>query len=1375
MPKQILEIKDFSGGLNSQNDTKDLRNNEFSEAKGVMFDKPGLVRMSKRSQQAQNAGTDIANYDSVASEKLINGYGLGYLNSDTIMDSVKFEITPGNADNWTNKYLSLRDGADAGNWGSTNHTVMKVIKFVDNGSDNDFIYCIIIKPGTIGEQYTDNVGTYEIYIADDASGTNSTDQNITLGLSSETLNNTDDFTSNWTIATPTDGSTSRFSVVGSGAGASSYIRYNPSATASDAQSAFFQLESSNAVTWLNNKGYLLKMTFNTSYVPADGLINVYFLGSLTTIAFRNISGTTFEAFVQSGSQTADANIVNNLVFQFFGVSNEVQINTISLKQSTAFQYPSEYLNFDDNQEGEANLVAVSGTDFSIDRFSFFINEWMPVLKYMPAFDFLEQAKMQNLSINSSGVGTLRNSTGGKVLTYQIAGALHFVDTNFLTSHRPNLLANYWLGHIKQKLFPVTSQSHNVDSFVFTLMDIIKPLKGKLHNTNTTTPELNPGYLTMIARPADTDTSLVVWESGADPDGWFAGKSGNSSSAYLHNRGASFPKDLLDTATQRNSDDNLVGAYCASKYFSGQFDNGDAYIVIGYHSDYDYNGESDTVTTPLNYYNENQKIIYFDLYLSEYSYNLLSDSDPSKVWLGSKLPFKDTYTSSNTACLKYTINKIDLEPGWQQVQINLDDYDSILGSPDLDNITKFALELRLSSGSTDFIGEVGTTEQPTYNVGTDINVSGVTVTSSTNTGATAVNHNQIINIGTDVAGAGFTVGDIIFIDFADDGVSAIDEFAVITKINGNAMHVTRPYKDQNIWSVLENPYSGGADPRPHSNSNKVYDQDMKINQVTAVPHPGAAIANISYGEKTDGGWDGEYKFFYTFVYDDNQESQLFEFADTVSATNQSLYFNFWMPQGEGGGFGLASTLGLSGHRINKANIYYSRINSADDVSDQRVFLLGNLDVEKGFKFSNDDKYFAWTEDPNNTGLVCIDVDSSQAGRQDIFSNNPPFVDFYESSAGYSTDVDSVQAHFKDIAFNNGIAYAAYPYQATSNEIDTSEQKAEAYPDRILKSLPNRYDIFPNTNYIDVVTEDGESIVAIETFNDRLLQFKENTLYIINVSKDLEFLEDTFNYLGVQNKNAVSKSDVGIVFANKFGIYVYPGSGEPVNLTAKIDESEYATFAGDGKDLVTIYMPTMDQFVVARTNNSDTKSDSFIVDMQTQTVTRTTDGVDFSQQYGYSNVVLDTENGQPLWISDDNSNTKVFTIDNIDDSTSTVNGHASGKFNLKTKYYDFDRPGVKKKIHKVRVSYKCSATTNVQVKFGVNQEETISKVFADGDNFSSNELSTTGGAFRVAELSPNVSSQSNNVYSFALEFTNDGTVPEDFKINDISIVFRYKNVK
>ena len=91
------------------------------------------------------------------------------------------------------------------------------------------------------------------------------------------------------------------------------------------------------------------------------------------------------------------------------------------------------------------------------------------------------------------------------------------------------------------------------------------------------------------------------------------------------------------------------------------------------------------------------------------------------------------------------------------------------------------------------------------------------------------------------------------------------------------------------------------------------------------------------------------------------------------------------------------------------------------------------------------------------------------------------------------------------------------------------------------------------------------------------------------------------------------------------------------------------------------------------------------MQTQTVTRTTDGVDFSQQYGYSNVVLDTENGQPLWISDDNSNTKVFTIDNIDDSTSTVNGHTSGKFNLKTKYYDFDRPGVKKKIHKVRVSY------------------------------------------------------------------------------------------
>ena len=198
------------------------------------------------------------------------------------------------------------------------------------------------------------------------------------------------------------------------------------------------------------------------------------------------------------------------------------------------------------------------------------------------------------------------------------------------------------------------------------------------------------------------------------------------------------------------------------------------------------------------------------------------------------------------------------------------------------------------------------------------------------------------------------------------------------------------------------------------------------------------------------------------------------------------------------------------------------------------------------------------------------------------------------------------------------------------------------------------------------------------------------------------------------------------------------------------------------------------MIAKTSSGDSKSDTYIIDLQTLTVSKTTDGLDLSGQYGYSNPVLDTVNGQPLWLSDDNSAEKVYTIDNFDDSTATSGGHALGGVDIKTKFLDFDAPGVKKKIYKVRISYKCAATSNVTVKFDTNQATAYDKTFANGTNFTSNELASTSSAWATAELKPTTSSQANNIYSFGLRIYSGGVVPEDFQINDISIIYRYKNV-
>ena len=95
------------------------------------------------------------------------------------------------------------------------------------------------------------------------------------------------------------------------------------------------------------------------------------------------------------------------------------------------------------------------------------------------------------------------------------------------------------------------------------------------------------------------------------------------------------------------------------------------------------------------------------------------------------------------------------------------------------------------------------------------------------------------------------------------------------------------------------------------------------------------------------------------------------------------------------------------------------------------------------------------------------------------------------------------------------------------------------DTMVRSLPNKFDIFPISEKVDVAINDGEEITALEEFNDRILQFKERTLYIINASQDTEFLEDKLDYRGVAHQASVFKTEYGVVWANIHGCYFYDG--------------------------------------------------------------------------------------------------------------------------------------------------------------------------------------------------------------------------------------------
>ena len=64
---------------------------------------------------------------------------------------------------------------------------------------------------------------------------------------------------------------------------------------------------------------------------------------------------------------------------------------------------------------------------------------------------------------------------------------------------------------------------------------------------------------------------------------------------------------------------------------------------------------------------------------------------------------------------------------------------------------------------------------------------------------------------------------------------------------------------------------------------------------------------------------------------------------------------------------------------------------------------------------------------------------------------------------------------------------------------------------------------------------DEIIKLEEFADRILSFKRNTLYIINVSDEEEYLENVYHGYGIEEPHQAVKTQHGVVFVNSSGLY------------------------------------------------------------------------------------------------------------------------------------------------------------------------------------------------------------------------------------------------
>tara|TARA_A100001515_G_scaffold48900_1_gene38676 strand:+ start:1343 stop:3691 length:2349 start_codon:yes stop_codon:yes gene_type:complete len=463
--------------------------------------------------------------------------------------------------------------------------------------------------------------------------------------------------------------------------------------------------------------------------------------------------------------------------------------------------------------------------------------------------------------------------------------------------------------------------------------------------------------------------------------------------------------------------------------------------------------------------------------------------------------------------------------------------------------------------------------------------------------------------------------------------------------------------------------------------------------------------------------GTYEFAQTFIYDGVQESlPTIMTGLTDVAANQRLTLS------------IAASHGYD-ERITGGRIYFR-----DSTSKGEFQLLAEVDLTYGCRTNLEAKHVGWSTIYTNASYLFCTVDIQD-----------PNADTYSSLNGYDADLSSISIGSTGEGYKTSTVSNRRKFVANVKSVNDKGQTV-IQSDRLMYSEINRFDTFPPFNFIDIGINDGEDFVKIESFADRLLAYKNKTLYVINVGGGSDtqwFLESEHANLGVEFHAAVVKTDFGIAWVNKNGLYFYDGS-QIRNLQNKILESQWTSFVND--DTIIGYEPTHKHLVIVRdaAASGDTSGDAYVYSFITNNFTFVEDMVDNAVK---TNIITDLHNNMTLGVGTD----EIESYDGEPESRAT--------FDIKLKDDDFGLPNITKKIYSVTVEYSTSASNSSAVKCAYIDTSGEPQTATIGN------LDSTSGNYKVQNISvaPVISAS-----SFQLQLDLNGTSIS--KINNVGIEYR-----
>ena len=487
--------------------------------------------------------------------------------------------------------------------------------------------------------------------------------------------------------------------------------------------------------------------------------------------------------------------------------------------------------------------------------------------------------------------------------------------------------------------------------------------------------------------------------------------------------------------------------------------------------------------------------------------------------------------------------------------------------------------------------------------------------------------------------------------------------------------------------------------------------------------------------TDGLWPAStYTFGASYVYYGNQESKISTGLTNISADGTITLTDGQFPNiSVSIGDGDVKLAEIQGMRI-----YLRDINNPDD----EFTMLLDIDFEQGSRISLADDFDSF-EDKSGYNVTNDSKNVNSDTR--AYAIKQPGLDTYATINGYSSDE-------KEISFNGNSAYG-YKTAVVANQrafvgnIDyvDSEGRTKVMGDRIQYTPVRKYDLFPQSFYLDIGTNDGDEIVKLAEFKDKLFVYKKDKLFVINIASGSDagwYVEAELENRGVQSPGAVCKSDLGLVWVNEHGMFSYSEGIQ--KLSSTIDDATWETNIEPTTAIVG-YVPKKNQILVIGDTN-DTSPVGYLYDIQTNSIVNI-NSTSVLEGDKVSNFVV---YGEELVCLADSGTFKRY------DPTP-----AAQTIDIKTKEIDFELPSVDKRFYSIYATYEDG---NAAVISAGLDGAAPSDIFLDDTNANALNATSMGTEeFTIATA---------NRGGKSLQIQASGAVSATFELQDLSVILRAK---